>query len=276
MALFRMTSITSRLALAAAMALGLGLYPIIALATETEKYPIWWSPTLELESLDKVDDRLRRPFGRGFDEGLPLFKGEGVDQVVVGAKNCISLERLLDDGYWGLGRNNHEIGLFFLAQCGAIRMIAAAKPAKVSFVSEFIMTTEALDYLPAMVELAISGDWLSRQYRANEMRISLARFEAEFGIELNVLSEFKIEGTSEGWFFDVEIVARADLNHDGPEDLLVIAGADATEGHWGTTRLFLLSRDTADGVLWVVDADKELCPDYRPCDAHYDEPAALR
>jgi len=28
-------------------------------------------------------------------------------------------------------------------------------------------------------------------------------------------------------------------------------------------------------VFWVIDADEPLCPDYQ-CDAHYDEPAALR
>ena len=127
-----------------------------------------------------------------------------------------------------------------------------------------------------MVNISPGRDWLCRQYRANERRIPLSRFEAERNVQLKVLNDFKIEGRIEWWFYDVEILARADFNRDGLEDLLVIASADATEGTWAATTIFLLNRDTPDGVLWVVDAEEELCTNYRPCDAHYDEPAALR
>ena len=58
----RMTSVMSRLAVVAGMALGFGFCPTSATAAEAEQYPIWWSPSLELESLDRIDERRRKRF----------------------------------------------------------------------------------------------------------------------------------------------------------------------------------------------------------------------
>ncbi len=90
------------------------------------------------------------------------------------------------------------------------------------------------------------------------------------------LSDLKIKARSENGVLWVEIMARADSTGDGLEDLLTRAKVGAVEqSTWGGTWLFLLTRDTPDGVLWVVDADQELCSDYQ-CRVQYDEPAALR
>ncbi len=40
-------------------------------------YPIWWSPVLELDSLEAIDARLHRALWPGDDEGMTLYKQEG-------------------------------------------------------------------------------------------------------------------------------------------------------------------------------------------------------
>ena len=247
-----------------------------AAAAEAEKYPIWWSPTLELESLDKIDERRRKRFWPEEYEGMDVFKDGDSKAKSAVVENCVSLDRLLNEGFYPPFSRGSQIAMSLSATCTTLDMLESARAAEVSFVRDFVMTAEALDYLPAMVNIAPGYDWMCRQYRANERRIPLSRFEAERNVQLKVLNDFKIEGRIEWWFYDVEILARADFNRDGLEDLLVIASADATEGTWAATTIFLLNRDTPDGVLWVVDAEEELCTNYRPCDAHYDEPAALR
>ena len=246
-----------------------------AAAAETEKYPIWWSPTLELESLDEIDERRLKRFWPEEYEGMDVFKdGDSKAESAV-VENCVSLDRLLNEGFYPLYSLGSQIAMSLSATCTALDMLESARPAKDSFVRDFVMTEEALDYLPAMVNIAPNYDWMCRQYRANERRIPLSRFEAERNVQPKVLNDFKIEGRIEWWFYDVEILARADFNHDGLEDLLVIASVDATEGTWAATSIFLLNRDTSDSVFWVMDADEYLNPDYQ-CDTHYDEPAALR
>lgn len=247
-----------------------------ATAAETVQYPIWWSPALELESLDKIDERRKKRFWPEEYEGMHVYKDGDRSTEPAEIEDCATLGQLSNEGYYTLINNENKIIGNLWNSCTILDLLESARPAKASFVRDFVMTAEALDYLPAMMDMAPSCDWLCRQYRANERRISLRRFEAETDIELNVLSDFKIEARSENWVFRVEILARADFNGDGLEDLLTLAHTSVTEqGTWGESGLFVLSRETLDGVLWALDAEIGLCSDYQ-CDTHYDEPAALR
>ncbi len=58
------------------------------------------------------------------------------------------------------------------------------------------------------------------------------------------------------------VLGRADVTGDGIDDLLLLANGGATEGTYGASRLYLLTRDGPDVVLRVIDAERELCPDY--------------
>ena len=251
----------SRLTAVAGMALGFGLCPTIATAAEPEQYPIWWSPALELESLDKIDERLRRRLWPGDEYGLPMFRIVAGKEIRIEVENCVSLERRLAEGYEGVGNNNHKLSVYHTAWCGAVRMLQDAKPAKVSYLRNFVMDADSVDYLPAFLNLFGSCHWMCLRYQANEEGAPLSRFEPEFDIE--VVSPDIIKGRSDYSTLSVEIVARADFSGDELDDLLVIAGAGATEGTGGTTRLFLLGRQSSDGILRVLAAEQHLCPDYQ-------------
>ncbi len=261
MALFRMTSITSRLAVVAAMALGLSLCPIIAAAAEAEQYPIWWSPALELESLDKIDERLRRRLWPGDEYGLPMYRIVAGNEIRIEVENCVSLERRRAEGYDGVGNNNHKLAVYHTAWCDALRVLQAAKPAKDSYLRNFVMDADSVDYLPALLNIFDSCQRICRRYRANDIGIPLGRFEPEFDVE--VVSQLEIKGRRDYSTFSVEIVGRADFDGDGLDDLLVIAGAGATEGTGGGTKLFVLGQQSSDGILRVLDAEQHLCPDYK-------------
>ena len=198
-----------------------------ASAAEMEKYPIWWSPALELESLDKIDERRRKRFWPKQYEGIHVYKDGDRSTVPAEIDDCENLEQLANEDYCTLINNTNKILMNLGAICTTLDMLEGAKTAEVSFVRDFTMTTEALDYLPAMVDVAPNCDWLCRQYRANERRISLSRFEAEFDIELKALSELKIEARSEIGVLWVDILARADFNGDGLGDLLTRAKVGA-------------------------------------------------
>ena len=45
----------------------------VAWAAGGAKHPIWWSPSLGLESVDAIDDRLNKKFGMDH-HGLPIFE----------------------------------------------------------------------------------------------------------------------------------------------------------------------------------------------------------
>ena len=79
-------------------------------------------------------------------------------------------------------------------------------------------------------------------------------------------------------FIDLEILARADFNSDGMEDLLVQYFGGATHGTWGTILKFILSRDEPDAVLRVLNPEQYNCSieTYGYCSLYYDYPEALK
>ncbi len=79
------------------------------LAAADGPYPVWWSGELELESLDRVEERLRRDLWLDFPGGLKLYKSQGDGDVTAQAQNCNSLRKLSEVGYFGGNRN--DIGI---------------------------------------------------------------------------------------------------------------------------------------------------------------------
>ena len=167
---------------------------------EPDQYPIWWSPALELESLDSIDERRRKRFWPERHDGVRVYKAGDTSTEPAEIENCWTLEQLPNDGYSTPIENDNRFIESLSRMCTVLDMLENATAAKVSHVSDFVMTAEALDYLPAMVNISPGCDLLCRQYPANERRIPLSRFEAEFNVETKVISELKVEGKTNGGF----------------------------------------------------------------------------
>ena len=241
-----------------------------------EAYPIWWSPTLGIEGLDDVEKRLDDP--AWFGGGIPIYKGEGNNKIEAIADSCGSLRRLLDEGYYARITHSIRVVRYHSAKCRALRRLLEAQPAKKSFVRNFRFDSDSMNYLPALVNPSPSCDFLCRQFVANERRISWKMFEVAKILGVDSGGEHQIKVLTDTESLTLELMVRADFNGDGLEDLLLWVNAGATGGTWGTTENFLLTRDTPNGVLWMLDAEKGLCsPDtYHPCRTDYDYPEALR
>ena len=248
-------------------------------AEAAEPYPIWWSPKLELDSLDAIDARLARPFWdpSEYAGGLPLYPAEYRQEDMREARNCVELLALRERGYFARSTNDINLMWHFDVWCRAIAAFKTAEPATQSFLRGFSLDRSSVNYLPALVVPSPGCDWLCRQQEANVRRIPLAKFDTKFEITtadgLRIVMESPISRNS------VEIVGRADFTQDGLDDLLVIGEAINTEPAPTTLLdsigLYILTRDTADKVLAVMNADRHFCSDY-VCTPPYDEPPALR
>ena len=116
------------------------------------------------------------------------------------------------------------------------------------------------DYLAAVWHIFDGCQVNCRRDGANEGGTPRVRFKPGCDVELGCRHEIK--GGSDDETFSVEIVGRADFDGDTVDDLLVIAGAAATKGTAGGTRLFLLSQESSDAILRVLDAEQHLCPNF--------------
>ena len=244
-----------------------------------ETYPIWWSPSLELDSLDHIDARMTRDLWADLPDhgGLELYPDGNRIREKREARNCTELLDLRERGYFAHSTNNISIMWHFDSWCRAVAAFQSAKPAVRSFVHDFVLDRASVNYLPAFVVPAYSCHTACLQKEANDQRTPLAWFRNPFEITaadgLRLVIEDSISRES------IEIVGRADFTHDGLEDLLVVSKSTSLEA-WPVTvlhptRFYVLSRDGAEGVLYVVDTQRHLCPTYE-CTPPYNIPEALR
>ncbi len=255
------------IALACTLALGLS-----GASAEDGPYPVWWSPVLELDSLDHIDARLEREIWPGDAEGLPLAKTEGETRKEVSASNCLELERWVREGYHGIGSNGFALQLYNQALCRSIEMMRRAEPAERSFLHDFRLDEDSIHVLPALVNVGPPCELWCRQSLANHRRISLSRFEPVTGVAVKSDEEIKV-WTIE-WVAILTILARGDFNGDGLDDLLMLANTGGTVGTWGGADTFVLTRDAPGAVLTVQAQGSDRCA-RAECDATYDYPRVL-
>ncbi len=86
-----------------------------ATATEDGPYPVWWSPALELDSLDAIDARLERELWKGDSDGMQLIKSEGDTRLEVWANSCNEFFALTEAGYHGRGSRGYKVQLITAA-----------------------------------------------------------------------------------------------------------------------------------------------------------------
>ncbi len=233
-------------------------------ASDEEPYPIWWSPSLELESLDRIDERLERPFWPD-DEGFVMGKWD-IDKYSAKdlAPNCATMIDLAEKGYSSAGSSNDiAVQTFFMAECEALRYLKNAQPAKRSYLAGFVLDRKAFQFLPHLAFYGPSCGGACWQYYANEERRPMG--EPEPLIEFDIISDHEMTFKTDTDLAKMAILARADFNHDGFDDVLLRSSAYMLHGTWGATDLFLLTRDAPEGVLRVVNPDRHLCTGYQ-CD----------
>lgn len=234
-----------------------------------EELPVWWSPTLEVESLDKVEERLLRKFHVHGQIEAKRVRSNGTEETAL-MDSCAATLRLVGEGFQG---TPYSLQLAILAECQAIELLAKMQPATQSFVQNFVLDETAPDFLPAMLDLGSSCDWACRLHIANEYRIPWREMGTIEKVESK--SEHSIRITTDWSLNTVELLARADFNGDGLEDILVRAGGRARGGTLSATSLYLLSRDTDDSVFFVLGSEAHLCPTYT-CDRQYSNPSVIR
>ncbi len=239
-------------------------------ATAAEEFPVWWSPKLEVESLDKIDERLSRKFPVG-GQIEARRERNGVEETAL-MDSCATTMRLADAGFEA---TKYSLQRAILAECQAIELLAKMRPATQSFVHDFVLDETAHNYLPAMLDLSSSCDRACRLHVANEYRIPWRDVGTIEKVERKDGSENLVMITTTWSFNTIELLARGDFNGDGLEDILIEAGGRARGGTSKGTSLYLLTRDKDDSVFFVLGSEAHLCPTYT-CDRQYIEPGAIR
>ncbi|MCH9053937.1 MAG: hypothetical protein IIA72_23275, partial [Proteobacteria bacterium] len=95
---------------------------------------------------------------------------------------------------------------------------------------------------------------------ANKRGIPFTKFETPLVVDVE--NDDKMTVWTTGWMVILSVFGRGDITGDGIDDMLLLANGGATEGTYGASHLYLLTRDGPNAVLRAIDAERELCPDY--------------
>ena len=257
-------------------------------AAEDGPYPVWWSEKLRLESLERIGARLEGPFWD--NGGYSVSKGRGEARTETTVDNCNTRRRLSEEGYSAEAPEQY-FEVYLWAMCDALEKLMTAKPADRSFVRNFVFDRNALDLLPAIVGGAESCGFLCRLKWANErgdtwtqLADELFKHHARENLSISIsgqtrstiveddktatilfeyVEEIPVEETKTTiWSYSVdrnplEILAYGDFDEDGLEDMLM--------RRQGARSVYLLTRDTSDGVFYALNVGEHLCADYTGC-----------
>lgn len=218
---------------------------------ETEEFPVWWSPRLEVESLDKVEARLARKFH--VHGQLEAYRERNGVRETALMNSCTTTRRLADAGFEGIP---YGLQTAILAECRAIELLADIRPAERSFVHNFVLDETAIPFLPIMFNAFSQCATLRDQEVLNAQHLPLTESEDVKEIEtVEALSDGRLRYRTYTERVTIEILSRGDMTGDGLADLTVRLISSFIGGSGSGTDLFVVSRDGPRGVLYVVDED---------------------
>lgn len=188
------------------------------------------------------------PVVRGDQSEGPTFQNDS--GATARPVTCDEYFRLIDSGFYPPTTFDMSMASFFVLRCDTLRYIQHALPAKQSSIEDFRLTTRSLDDLPA----ALAPTWSDDDGESGEERVSpggawRTAYPADV---IRQHDSASIEVTNDAFITNLRIVAWADFDRDGFEDVLLYL---AVHANGGTFRYYCdeaVTRLTADHPLTVV------------------------
>jgi hypothetical protein len=206
-------------------------------AGQSLTYAVQLSSRLNASSQSDLDQQLSAPFTNGTAHPADV-------------RNCVEM---LAPGPRGAGSTAGPDYLqerATLVQCTILQELRGAKPVSSSFVATLKWDDSILPLLPPQLAVNVSNENIRAAEAAAKANKSWADIDKTATASANGPDSVMVKG--EGYIVRLILWGRGGLNGDGAQDLLVQTLDTLTEGTYRYTRLFILTRTSADGKLTVV------------------------
>jgi hypothetical protein len=136
------------------------------------------------------------------------------------------------------------------AHCFALSVLEGAKPAVQSNLGWFHFTKPGIAKLSPRLALLESPDDLDEAIAAEKACLAWGRFDET--LRIKVQASDKAEIRSDGWSGRLFLYARADIDGDGQEDLLVRRDGRAIGGTAAEARVFVITQTSRAGCTRIT------------------------
>jgi hypothetical protein len=219
------------------------------------EYPVTWQTSLlELTGPQPPGGSPQRVLearlSQEWDDRLQLTNG----QRTLDVRTCRSLLDL-DAAYESLVPSEYNVYLDREAECRAAALLVRAQPSKSSFLHDFALDAQAPNRLPARLAFTVSPEDEERIAQAT------ARGEPWSAVEDVHLAAQPASGEARyeanGSEQALTVLGQGDVNGDGLEDLLLLSRGRLTEGSLKSTRLLVLTQESAEArVMRLLPLDQ--------------------
>ncbi len=229
--------------------------PGSAAIEDTPPYPVWWSHGFELESLGQVDARLRRKIWPGMDLSIELYKGSHDNYVEAEGKTCVELEALTQAGYGLAGGDLQYSQMHHLLKCRSIALLGTVRPARKSFLRDFVISQESSHDLLRTFGLLVGGGVPSQN---GEMVLTRGLGKIHV-VDLPYADSGEAGVWADNGRVLLRVEARGDFTGDGVEDLFLSVGARLSRYRPDITDLCLITREAPGAPLRMIEVAPYSC-----------------
>ena len=215
--------------------------------TAVIQVPVRWSPALRLASVDGIPARLRAPFADPFDVAKLAPDGAMLQSTIV---SCASYFERRPKGYEPLSETDLAAMKNEGANCQALRLIQAARPASGELLQGFVFDERSLSKLPAALGPTPNPADRDRRDAATAAGRTWAVTDPEATISATDAWSAKVQGKD--WTTEIKVLALGDFDGDGTDDILLETLSSGSTGTWREVRLRLLTSAPREKTLRIV------------------------
>jgi hypothetical protein len=230
------------------------LMGLIFCKTSSMGMPVRWTPAITLTGLEQLSDKFKEKIIPEGSPGLTLFRNGSPRAVLT----CESYLQARDEGFESFNPSDWPQETLFKFQCKTLQWMGRARAARSSGVSDYEFSERSLDELPSCMGMPEDSETENRMQEAMVKGLSLRRFDPTAQISKN--SEYSLSIKDSKETMTLELLAWADFNGDGPEDLLIFVSDSALKENYREYYHVVLTRSPGQDLFRVIKDDSGRCP----------------
>lgn len=209
-------------------------------------YPVRWTGAAFFDPKKTSEENMQRnidltPLGPSRSLATKEYKGKPYYP-----KTCAEYFELGGSG-WTYSFEDEVTETYFRLRCYPLQYLTEARPARVSFLSDFKLDANWKD-LP----LLSIGSWGRDTYLGDAPASVLKGFEVSASSPYSL----SLENRTSGWRVRIVLYGWGDVNADGFEDMIL--SVSEGDGKWGIGQMYVVSKTSSGNPLFKLSGDPYL------------------